>query len=83
MNEGRNWSPTFICDALRDLVSVTIWRLHGRSNVCECMLTLFDLRVVSIHLKELAWHSNGSIKCQTLECHSKLGSVITLDKRRQ
>ena len=29
-------------DALRDLVSVTIWRLYGHSNVCECMLTLFS-----------------------------------------
>ena len=30
------------CNALRDLGSVTIWRLHGRSNACECMLTLFS-----------------------------------------
>ena len=30
-----------ICDSLHDLGSVTIWRLHGRSNACECMLTLF------------------------------------------
>ena len=30
------------CDALRDLVSVTIWRLHDCSNVCKCMLTLFS-----------------------------------------
>ena len=30
------------CDALRDLVSVIIWRFHGRSNVCECILTLFS-----------------------------------------
>ena len=30
------------CDALRDLGSVNIWRLHGRSNECECMLTLFS-----------------------------------------
>ena len=30
------------CDALGDLVSVTIWCLHGRSNTCECMLTLFS-----------------------------------------
>ena len=28
----------YICDALRDLVSVTIWRLHDRSNAYECML---------------------------------------------
>ena len=30
-----------ICDALRDLVSVTISHLYGRSNACECLLTLF------------------------------------------
>ena len=30
------------CDALRDLVSVTIWRLHDCSNECKCMLTLFS-----------------------------------------
>ena len=27
--------------ALRDFVSVTIWRLHDLSNTYECMLTLF------------------------------------------
>ena len=31
-----------ICDALRDLRSVTVWRLHGCSNACEFMLTLFS-----------------------------------------
>ena len=31
---------------------------------------LLYLHIVFIHLHELAWHSNGSIKCQTLECHS-------------
>ena len=30
----------------------------------------FYLHVVFIRLDELAWHSNGSIKCQTFECHS-------------
>ena len=30
------------CGTLRDMVSVTIWRLHGRSNVCECMLPFFS-----------------------------------------
>ena len=30
------------CDVLHDLVSVTIWRLHGSASVCECMLTLFS-----------------------------------------
>ena len=30
----------------------------------------FYLHVVFIRLHELAWHSNESIKCQTLECHS-------------
>ena len=34
------------------------------------MLTLFYVPVVSIRLYELAWHSNGSVKCETLECHS-------------
>ena len=37
----KNSFVMLICDALRDLGSVTIWRLHGRSNACECMLTLF------------------------------------------
>ena len=31
---------------------------------------LFYLHIVLIRLYELAWHSNGSIKCQTFECHS-------------
>ena len=31
---------------------------------------LFYLHIVFIRLHELAWHSNGSIKCQTFECHS-------------
>ena len=35
-------SASHICDALSDLVSVTIWRLHGSSSVCECMLTFFS-----------------------------------------
>ena len=43
----------YICDALRDFGSVTIWPLHGRSNACECMLTLFST-VVFIRLHELA-----------------------------
>ena len=30
------------CGTLRDMVSVTIWRLHGRSNACECMLPFFS-----------------------------------------
>ena len=32
----------FICDALCDLVSVTIWHSHGHSNTCECMQMLFS-----------------------------------------
>ena len=63
-------TPSFICDALHDLASVTFWHLYYRMNVYECMLMFLYLPVVSIHLYELAWHSNGSIKCQTLECHS-------------
>ena len=35
-------SSGFICDALRELVSVTIWRLRGHSNAWKCMLTLFS-----------------------------------------
>ena len=31
-----------ICDALHDLVSVTIRRLHGGSNACQCVPTLFS-----------------------------------------
>ena len=30
----------------------------------------FYFYVVFIRLHELAWHSNGSIKSQTFECHS-------------
>ena len=30
------------CGTLRDMVSVTVWRLHGRSNACECMLPFFS-----------------------------------------
>ena len=56
-----------ICDALRDLVSVTIWRLYGRSNACECMLTLFYFPVVCIRLHELAWCSTGSINLTSQE----------------
>ena len=32
----------YICDALCDLGSVTIWHLHGRSNAYKCMLMLFS-----------------------------------------
>ena len=49
------------CDALRDLVSVTIWsfkRMRMHANA------FFYLHVVFIRLYELAWHSNGSIKWQ-------------------
>ena len=65
-------SILIICDAMRDLGSVNIWRLHGRSNACKCILmyAFFYLHVIFIRLHELAWHSNGSIKCQTFECHS-------------
>ena len=55
------------CGTLRDMVSVTVWRLHGRSNACECMLPFF---LPSCHFYLFAWHSNGSINCQTLACHS-------------
>ena len=32
------------------------------------MLTFFYLPVVSVVLYDLAWHSNGSVKCPTFEC---------------
>ena len=32
----------YIRDALRDLVSATIWLLHGHSNACKRMLTIFS-----------------------------------------
>ena len=35
-------SASHICDALSDLVSVTIWRLHGSWSVCECLLAFFS-----------------------------------------
>ena len=34
---------------------------------------------VSIDLHELAWHSSGPIKCETLECHSN-GKHITIER---
>ena len=50
------------CDALRDLGSVTIWRLYGHSNACQCMLMLYSIFIsFFIRLRELARHSNGSI----------------------
>ena len=35
-----------IIDAVRDLLSVTIWRLHGRTNACEWILTIFSTFVL-------------------------------------
>ena len=32
--------------------------------------TFFYLPVLSTRLHELVWHANGSIKCQTFECHA-------------
>ena len=49
---------TYICDALHNLVSVTF------ANA------FFYLSVVSMHFHELVLHSNRSIKCEMLECHS-------------
>ena len=37
-----------------------------QANLCA----FFYLHVVSIRFDELACHSNGSIKCQTIECQS-------------
>ena len=31
----------------------------------------FYFHSVFIRLHKLAWHSNGSIKCEMFECHSK------------
>ena len=36
-----NFFAFIIYDVLRDLGSVSIWCLHGRSNGCKGMLTLF------------------------------------------
>ena len=51
------------------LESVTFWRFYDPSNAQECTCWCFFLYLpdVSIRLYELAWRSNGSIKCQTLE----------------
>ena len=43
------------CDALCNLGSFTIWHLHGRSNACECMLTLF---IPSCRFYLFAWVNN-------------------------
>ena len=52
--------PLRVCDALRDLVSVLIWRLHDCSNTCKWMPTLFFyLSAVSVRLYESVQHSNG------------------------
>ena len=64
----------FICDAMRDLVSVTIWHLYDvmivqtHANACYAF---FYLLVISICLNELAWRSNRSIYFQTLEFQSR------------
>ena len=62
---------------LHDFVPVTIWRWYDRSNADKCMLTIFCyFPVVFIPLYELVWHSNGSIKRQTLEClSSEIGAA--------
>ena len=61
-----------ICDVLCNLVSVTIWGLGDRLNASECIFSnaFFYPPVVSIRLYELAFHSNGSVESQTLECQS-------------
>ena len=40
-----------ICDALRDFGSVTIWRLHGRSSACKCMLTLCSMFILFLSVR--------------------------------
>ena len=61
-----NQRKLFIWDALRDLLSVTIWCLYDRSNASKCMQT----HVISICFYELTWRSNGSMKFQMLEFQS-------------
>ena len=60
-----NYTIIITCDALRDLESVTIWHLHGRSNAWECMLTLFStfmsfssICIVSMALEQVYQMSN-------------------------
>ena len=54
----------YICDALHDLVFGVCVVVQMHPNA------FLYLRVVSIRLHELPWHSKGSMKCQTFGCHS-------------
>ena len=49
------------------VIRCVIWY---HSNAYELILRFFYLSVVSMHLYELAWHFNRSVKCETLEYHS-------------
>ena len=69
-----NWS------ALIRQPLLNLWRVWDQSLLGVCMVVrthanacyrFFYLHVAFMRLHELAWHSNGSIKWQTSECHFK------------
>ena len=66
----------YICDVLLDLVSVYIWRLHGCSNTCECMVTLFStfmsfLYVWMSYMSVLRCVSWNTFICSAAQCFLK------------
>ena len=64
--EGYRKTLNLSCRPL--VMRCAIW-YQSLFDVCMIVRTS-EFPVVSIRLYELAWHSNGSIKCQTLERHS-------------
>ena len=67
----------YIYDALCDLVPVTFWR-WSFERMPMYANAFFYIHVVTIRLHELAWHSNGSIKCQTGKMPFKLVKTSNL-----
>ena len=74
----------FACElsAITQKLLLTVWYV-ARYGISHCLAfawsfermrmyaaVFFYLHVIFIYLHELPWHSNGSINCQTLVCHS-------------
>ena len=74
----------FACElsAITQKLLLTVWYV-ARYGISHCLAfawsfermrmyaaVFFFLHVIFICLHELPWHSNGSINCQTLACHS-------------
>ena len=66
-----NKSIIKICDALRDFgISHYLAFPWSFERMRMDANALFCLHIVFIRLHKLAWHSSGSIKRPTFECHS-------------